>query len=279
METQTNDLLDIPAFLKRKPGQVPKQKKQKRATAYVEPKVAVASLTPTPIKILPCSPQMWAWMIRDKFEDLIDEGNVDRFFDILKEHKSTRGLLDLLKANFTEAKDEMMEAKSELAEYYEGVSDEAIAFRLKAYIGILSDIDAVVSNKKATRKTSVRAKTTKYVAKVKYKVADPDLKIESIDPAKVVGAKGLVTFNTKYRRLSFYVALEGGLDFIGTTVKNIDAEKSIAKAIRKPETYVSSFRDAPNPKRVNVLLRDSIKGKAWPVSGRLNEDTLLLKVF
>lgn len=231
------------------------------------------------------SPLVFSWIIQDRLEKMIDDDSLfitNDGYKLMSDGKSRSGLISSLKETFTAARDEFISARSpELEEYFVDVTDEDIALRVRGYTRILEDIDAIEHNRRATRKrhTARASKVVKAVKNVNYKVADLDLKITSIDPAQIVGAKALVTFNTKSRRVTLFVAKDGGLKVTGTTVKNFDDDKSMAKTLRKPAEHMPRFRDAPGIRRINVLMTHSIKGKIFSALGRLNSDTLLLKVM
>jgi hypothetical protein len=142
-----------------------------------------------------------------------------------------------------------------------------------------SSVNAVIAAKKAARKPRKRKEQpiTKVVGAVKYLKADANLKATSIDPTQIVGALQLWVFNTKTRKLGVFNASDAsGLTVKGTTVKGFDESKSFAKTLRKPESKVPELVAAGK-----VALRkfmDEIKAKESTLKGRLNEDTLLLKV-
>ena len=126
-----------------------------------------------------------------------------------------------------------------------------------------------------------RAKKTvpaeKVVGKMKYLKTNEPLKLVSINPADILGAKELWVFNIKTRKLGRYVASEfSDLGVKGTTITGFDEFKSIQKTVRKPEEKLKEFKTAGK-----VALRkflDDINATDTKMNGRINEDTLLLKV-
>jgi hypothetical protein len=130
-------------------------------------------------------------------------------------------------------------------------------------------------NRKPKAKKAVPAE--KIVAKLKYKKADEPLKLVSINPADILGAKELWTYNTKSRKLGKYIASEfADLGVKGTSIINFDEHKSVQKTLRKPIDQLKEFKAAGK-----VALRkflDDINAVDTKMNGRINEEIMLLKV-
>jgi len=153
----------------------------------------------------------------------------------------------------------------------------------KAYLAFLTDMvdDAkrYMQKKKALRVSKPRVRSAdKQVAKVNYLKESDEYKLTSINPMMIVGAKRLFTFNVRYRQLSEYVSNSGmGFEVKGTTVQNIDSENSSTVILRKPLEILpivlgKSLRDFHNAMR-------KIKTKRTEATGRINKDTIILKVM
>jgi hypothetical protein len=153
----------------------------------------------------------------------------------------------------------------------------------KAYLAFLSemvdDAKRYMQKKKALRVSKPRVRTAdKQVAKVNYLKESTDFKVSSINPMMIVGAKRLFTFNVRYRQLSEYVSNSGmGFEVKGTTVQNIDSENSSTVILRKPLDIL--------PTVLGKSLRDihkdmaKIKTKRTEATGRINKDTIILRVM
>ena len=117
----------------------------------------------------------------------------------------------------------------------------------------------------------------KVVSKLKYLKQDEKLKLVSINPIDIIGSKELWVFNTKTRKIGKYVAGEfAELSVKGTTIVGFDENKSIQKTLRKPEEQLKEFKAAGK-----VALRkflDDIKAVDIKLNGRINEETILLKI-
>ncbi len=180
---------------------------------------------------------------------------------------------------------------AELTELASGNADEQLKEgyshrskkQIRNFIAFLTEIqnacDMLMQEAKVNkkpRKTKAVSKD-KLVAKLKYKKTDEPLKLVSVNPADIIGAKELWVFNTKTRKLGKYVAAEfSDLGVKGTTITNFDEFKSVQKTLRKPAEQLKAFKEAGK-----VALRkflEDINAVDTKMNGRLNEETLLLKV-
>jgi hypothetical protein len=145
---------------------------------------------------------------------------------------------------------------------------------------VLSDIEQYRSVKKATKKVRAPRSVSKekIVSKLKYTREDKALKIISINPVDILGAKELWTYNVKTRKLGQYVAddLQGPLNVKGTSITGYNETKSVCKTLRKPEEKLKEFAKA-----TKIQLRkfmSEIKSTETKLNGRINADTMLLRV-
>ncbi len=119
----------------------------------------------------------------------------------------------------------------------------------------------------------------KMAKKIKFKERDNDLKLTSVDPINVIGAHGLVVYNTKTRKLGFYEATHRhhGLTVKGSTLLNYDTDTSIQKTLRKPLEVLERVHTGGIQAFKNTL--NSIKATDVKLTGRLNSQTILVRVF
>lgn len=150
---------------------------------------------------------------------------------------------------------------------------------LENYEQIIDDCNRYLGNKKATRKPrKVKEKAvTDLVSEVRYMRECNELKLRSIDPGHIVGASALWTYNHKYRRLSVLRAAQGGLTVRGTTVYNLDLEKSESKTLRKPKEVLPRILDSQRA-MLDGIMRSVATESSVP-NGRLNEDTVILRAI
>ena len=179
--------------------------------------------------------------------------------------------------------DELVEAAQgkceQLKEAYSHLSKANLKKITLFYSEILSACDMLAQEAKvnrAPRKTKAKP-VEKIIAKLKFLKQDDKLKVVSINPADIVGAKELWIFNTKTRKLGKYVATEfAELTVKGTSIVNFDEIKSVQKTLRKPEEQLKEFK-AAGKVQLRKFLED-IKAVDIKLNGRINEDTILLKV-
>lgn len=147
-------------------------------------------------------------------------------------------------------------------------------------------IEKILSNVRAENKLgkirNPRKKKLKpaqmQVKDLQFKESDAALKLVSIPPTSIISAPTLVTFNTETRKVAIYYAKNtDGLSVKGTTIQNFDSSKSKSKTLRKPEDVIEHLIGTSVNRFEKVFA--GIKAKENTPNGRLNEDTLLLKVF
>ena len=148
------------------------------------------------------------------------------------------------------------------------------------YDKLFQDLTAYNQTKKATKKAAVRKppQKEKLVKNLKYLKQDTALKIVSINPVDIVGAEVLWVYNVKNRKIGKYVAeaMGGALGVKGTTIIGYDANKSTQKTLRKPEEQIKQFLAATKVDLRKYL--ENIKTTEIKLNGRINADTILLKV-
>jgi hypothetical protein len=123
------------------------------------------------------------------------------------------------------------------------------------------------------RKTKPKS-ADKVVSKLKFQKESNELKIVSIDPTKIVGAKELWTFNTKYNVLAHYWS-EHGFLVKGTTLQGVDAGRSRQKKLRKPMDVLPSITGSTSKAAERAF--DALKTKEANPNGRINEFTVILR--
>lgn len=208
------------------------------------------------------------------------------------QYKEYKDLLELRKKNLKFAEiDEEGEGDSEerqLLESYEDVSNEVIEKGIKAHDNIFKACDYMIDMANANRKPRKKKPISKdkLVSKLQYSKEDTKYNLKSIDPKDIITAEQLWVFNTKTRKLGIYVASvldprglnrEGtGLSVKGTSVQGFDPEKSVQKTLRKPEEQLSEFMKC-GPVKSKTFFSE-IKSMEITLTGRINPDTILLKV-
>jgi len=171
------------------------------------------------------------------------------------------------------------QADEQLREGYSHRTKKQIKSLIAFYQEIMSACDMLAQEAKVNRKprkTKVVPKD-KIVAKLKYMKSNEPLKLVSINPADIIDSKELWVYNTKTRKLGKYIASEfADLGVKGTTITGFDEFKSICKTLRKPEDKLKEFKAAGKVQLRKFL--DDINATDTKMNGRINEETVLLKV-
>lgn len=165
-------------------------------------------------------------------------------------------------------------------EAYSYITRVDLKARLKAMEAMLADVEKYTKAKKAQR--APRAKkvkdAVKQIGRLQFQQNSQDYNIDSISPLRIPSAQRLYVFNTKYRALSVYYAKgSAGFEIKGTTIQNFDPAESFTVNLRKPKDtlqYVMTHAIKPLDK---LFSDDKLKKK--PATGRINDQTLLLRVI
>ena len=167
----------------------------------------------------------------------------------------------------------------EIAEGYEGYGKTRLMNLLACYAKIIQDATKLTDNVKIAKKPRKKKPISfeKKVAKINYMKQDPKLKLQSIDPVKIIGANQLWVYNTKTRKLGVYMAESAsGLSVKGSSIEGFQSSASISKTLRNPEKMLPNA--VSGGKIVLRKLMDSIKSKPAELNGRINKETVLLRV-
>jgi hypothetical protein len=185
----------------------------------------------------------------------------------------------LYSGNYAELIEAANTKDEQLKEGYAHLSKANLKKITLFYSEILAACDMLAQEAKVNKKPRAKKPTdkAKVVAKMKYLKQDETLKLVSINPQDVIGAKELWVYNTKSRKLGRYVVKEfAELGIKGTSIVNYDEIKSVQKTLRKPEEQLKEFKAAGKVQLRKFL--DDIKAVDIKLNGRINEEVLLLKV-
>jgi hypothetical protein len=176
---------------------------------------------------------------------------------------------------------EVDQSNAEDDEAFAGYTKRKLNNIIAVYNKIIEDGERIGNNQKASRKprkprTKKAVPADKLIARLNYKNRDDSLKIQSIDPTKIIGSNQLWVFNTKTKKLGMYIAADSsGLSVKGSTILNY-TETSIEKTIRKTEEVLP---EVLNGGKVSLRkLLSTIRAKEYKLSGRINREVVLLRV-
>ena len=141
--------------------------------------------------------------------------------------------------------------------------------------------DPVVTPPKAIAVRTPRKKKVRtpeqQVKSLQFCPEDTQLKIKSVPPTRMIGAEGVWVYNRTTRMLSYYAAdSEAGLGAKGCALLNYSTTKSRTKKLRKPEGTLPTVLTGGKVALKNLF--DSLTTKDAKVTGRVNKETLLVRV-
>ena len=165
----------------------------------------------------------------------------------------------------------------ELKESYRGWRKPVLKIMsvfLKRICDHMTELESVGVTVRKPRKKKIKPASV-LVSKMNYCQSNDTLK--SIDPKEIIGASQLWVYNIKTRNLSVYNAVgHSGLSVRGTTLTGFDAESSITKKLRKPESVIKPLLEGGKIYLRKVM--ENIKATENKATGRINSETILLRV-
>lgn len=192
----------------------------------------------------------------------------------------TKYIVEWAKSKRIEFDDVMNTDDKELKEAYSNFTKPQLKKMVAYFDQVILDCQKVSGEKTKSRKPRKRkAKSPdQLVAKLNYLPEFKELGLTSVKVTDIIGAMSLWVFNTKTRKLGVYHAEDaGGLSVKGSTILNFAESKSMQKKLRKPEVVLPEVLNGGK-----VILRNLLDGiNAVPhwLNGRINKDTILLKVI
>jgi hypothetical protein len=176
-------------------------------------------------------------------------------------------------------RDEYTYAITEDNEGYKHYTKSQLKTRLGFIHTLIEDCERFSGNvKKARAPRKKKAPTTEKLLKhFTYLKAYNEYKLQSIDPATIIGAQELWTFDTKYNRLTVFRARgPAGLTVKRTSISGYDTVSSLTKKIgRKTEEYIKKV--LTGGKITLRKLMDEINTEPSSFSDRINNFTILLR--
>lgn len=224
-------------------------------------------------------------IIESQFDSLLNgESYQDSVYEALRTSGCTGAHAKLLYDYFTPVIEEFVvlwEGNDEdLNEGYDFLTKKQ---RLEARVWLeqlFRDFASFMAMKRATRKApkkKVKSAET-LIKRLRFAKDSKEYKTTSIAPEKIIGAKALWVFNTKYRKLSVYIAdSDAGLGVKGTSVTGWSKIDSKTKRLRRPELILPDILNSARAANLQTLKK--LKSKELSPNGRINRDVLLLRTF
>lgn len=203
-------------------------------------------------------------------------------FNVMPQHIGL--ITDIWKRKQTEFADLQEGKDKQLIEGYSHLTKIQIRNIVKFIEQVLTDLNAYISVKKASKAPRQRkaVPVEKIVAKLKYLKVFKDvaskLDLVSISPVKLHGASEAWVYDTAKRKLHHYIADEYSKSFTvkGSTLLGFDTGKSEVKTLRKPAEQLKEIMGSKPAARKYFT---DIKAVATTPNGRFNEAMIILKAF
>jgi hypothetical protein len=206
-----------------------------------------------------------------------------KVLNLLKAKEAKAAHARIIKGFYTKSYEELQEAAEgnceQLKEAYGHLSKPQLKKIISFYHEIISACEMLGQEAKVNRKPRAKkvVPADKIVAKLKYAKTNEQLKLVSINPTEIIGAKELWVYNIKSRKVGKYVSneyLELGVK--GTSITGFNSNLSVQKTLRKPEEQLKEFKAAGKVQLRKFL--DDIKAVDIKLNGRINEDIILLRI-
>ena len=210
--------------------------------------------------------------------DLVMDGKAFSMYTFCQANQLNPQILNIVSDYYRPQWEEILQDDEQVKEAF----GKKQKFWVNFWNNFFADIDRYLNNKKVVKVRKPREKKAKsavdLVKNLKYQKEEPSLKIVSVHPAEVIGCQQLWVYNTKYRKLTQYLAVgPAGIQVKGTTLTGWDIESSTSKTLRKPEESLTGLLSAGK-----VTLRSfmsNIKTAESKPNGRLNQECILLRVI
>lgn len=218
-----------------------------------------------------------------ELEGLIDDDRSADLYDLLTKKQFPVAHISSIVNLIKPRRDELeLVIKGKLKEGYSSYTKTDLKTMLSCYDKWISDAQRYANNGKVIRKITRKPKVVsvdKVTKNIKYQAESKDLKVVSVKPAQIMGAAEVWLFNTKYGSLTVLRCADPkGFTFKASKIAGYDPTLSITKKVgRKAEHFVSQVMSRTRAKLKKLM--DEATTKGGEPSDRLNENTLILRVF
>lgn len=169
---------------------------------------------------------------------------------------------------------------SDIKEAYGHIGKVKLRRLIKFCELVINDLHSYVTYKKSTRAKRKKKPISveKLVSKLKYMKQYADFDLVSIKPTKIPGSKEMYVYDTKKRKLHYYVEdpHAGGLTVKNNAIIGFSESKTACKTLRKPQEQLKKIMSASKPNARKFF--SEIKTVDTKLSGRFNEHLVILRV-
>jgi len=217
-------------------------------------------------------------------EQLIDSGEEFSLYDWLKAKEIPAAYCPAIIMHYSPWLTELIESlegnDEQLKEAYAHLTKKQLRDRVLFLSQLIQDAEKYSNVTKKTRapRKPRAVSVEKRFKHFRYQKEDNNFKIASINPEKIIGAQELWTFNTKYKIVTVFRALDrGGLQINRSSITGYDEKTSFSKGTgRSPEKSLDFLRNGGK-----IVLRKMMDGLKTnkPLQVRINENTVLMRVM
>lgn len=217
-------------------------------------------------------------------EQLLDSGEEFSLYDWLKAKEIPATYCAAIIAYYSPWLAELIESleggDEQLKEAYAYMTKKQLKERILFMSKLIEDAEKYSNVTKKTRapRKPRAVSVEKRLKYFRYQKEDNNFKIASINPEKIIGAQELWTFNTKYKVVTVFRALDrGGLQINRSSITGYDEKTSFSKGTgRSPEKSLDFLRNGGK-----IVLRKMMDGLKTnkPLQVRINENTVLMRVM
>lgn len=223
-------------------------------------------------------------MVDEKIDEFIESGysmgeDFDAYTWLLKidvKPVHAKGIAD----EFSEMVAELKEAKKAgESGGYSHLTDSQMDRFISFVESIVVAATAVHTNKNRARPKAKKAKSAdKQVSKLRYMSGDPSLRVMSENPMKVVSSGEVWLYDTRSRTLKCLISADPkGFTVSGSKIRGFCPNKSFQLKVRKPEAVIPGLATANKAGMSKAVA--ALTTKKSSTNGRVNEDTVILRVF
>lgn len=229
-------------------------------------------------------------------EGMIDDGDIAAgydFYEYLRSRMISQAIARRIADHFEPRASELYEILAidekaiedltdddqEMIFAYRGYTADEILSMVAVYQSIIDDCNRFTEVEKKTSKQRVKKPPSveRILKNFKYAEKNEKWKIASVNPASILGAAELWTFNVNNLAMTVYRAKQGGLQVKGPHIENVDDTTSESKRVgRRTEEKIRVVLDGGK-----VTLRkffESINGQSLPLT-RIGKNVILLRVI
>lgn len=191
-----------------------------------------------------------------------------------------QSLTDEFEARRAEIVEAIQKANEDLTFSYSKWTTKQLKSVVAWYEDLINALKTFHQTKVITRKVRLKKPVPpeKLVKSLRYLPKNEELNIESVPPVKLVGSKEVWVYNVKTRKLGIYIAseLNQQMTVKGSALVGFDPTLSMCKTLRKPLEQLPALMKTTKA-GMKKAFKD-IKSKEYPMNGRFNVDTIILKI-